>query len=353
MTTGTRRTFFRHLEEKVTTIAMMKHFNLGILSAMALLTACGASPNDVTELEANREAPGLGSPDLGGADLESPAPGGATAEEAPAELSTAALIDRVEWRGEELSFYDVTEPGDAAPGIVVSHLGRNSDVELATLLERQARYSVTPAELWLAATGDGAVPEPLLAQHLWLAAEEGRPEALQRFDLDSVQKSRTADPATMFPLTAEATGQLSGSNCWDSARITEFNIGSGTATDHSVCTGNGNFIRSLSISASPCSSSFNLNSTVRTAMHNGTGTTGYAWVGQFCFATGSGAWTCSAAQTVGIDFYFGTSFYKNGSSHRLGGGVTAPLTQGQNLSQLGTAILSIGGVPIFGGTTCH
>jgi len=288
-----------------------------------LLLACGGA--GTTAIDAQQELP----------------------SEAP--ISNAVLIDSIEWRGEKIEFYDATTPEDTSPGIVVSQLGPDSSPELSTVLEQQAEYPVTPAELWRAVTRS-EVPEVLYEAHLALAEMEGRPAAFQEFDLQIVEKAR-ADFSTLFPLDADATGLFNTANtCWGNGGIRSLRMGQGTnRLNVSTCSSNGTFIRSFDI-LDPCETIFNANTTVRTGVHNGTGS---SITSRHCFATGNQTWQCQPITTVQPEFYFASSFFKNGSSHRLGTGATYLTNLATtSLVELGTATLQAG-VTQFGNTSCN
>jgi hypothetical protein len=263
--------------------------------------------------------------------------------------SQAVLIGQVEWGGETLTFYDATTAEDPTPAIIVSQLGQMHLGELSMVFDQQAQFQVTPAELWRAATGDGQVPDELLQQHLAQAADTGRPEEFQNFDPKSVDKL-FASFNVMFPLDSGSTGTTTTS-CWAHGGIKVAEMGTGTnRPDTSTCTGNGTFVRSLSVT-SACDPILNLNKTLRAGMHNGNFSTDVA--GQICWSTGTQAWQCFTPAIVPhFDGYYVNSFYKSGSSHRMGAGlsypVTSPFSHGMELA---TADLASGS-PVFGSTAC-
>ncbi len=238
--------------------------------------------------------------------------------------STATLIDRVQWNGETIGFYDASSAEDGVPAIIVSQSGDNDAPELETWLGNRARYPITPAELWREATGEDDVPRELLEHHAFQAEAGGRPNAdLQDFD-GEVEKAGFPNVSQMFPLDPNSTGTTTGTHCWADGGIRAVLTGPGTPSNaYSTCSSNGTFIRSFAIDGE-CNAILNQNTTVRTQAYNGSAFTLFS---KFCFATGTGLWTCDREVSVPFNNYTGASFYKNGSKHRLGSGIRVPTDQ--------------------------
>ena len=270
--------------------------------------------------------------------------------ELPDGVTDARLIDRVNWNGEEISFFDASGPEDGAPAIAVSSLWAARLPELEAAFLAQADYPVTPAELWRAATGDDQVPSELLAQHAYQAREDGRPEGLQQFDAASgmdVEKAVTASfYAQMFPVSVSETG--TGTGCWTAGmRGASLGLGQGV-TFRSVCSNNGTAIRPFGVDGPFCSASLNLNSTVRTGMYNPTGVfiPPLSMTGKHCFGTGSQN-SCMAQVTVPANHFYALSFIKNGQSHRVGTQVGYPPNAQITSALLGSGIHNPSGAPTF------
>lgn len=276
--------------------------------------------------------------------------------ELPDGASEAQLIDRVDWNGEEISFLDVSTAEDEVPGIIVTYLGRAGTPDLERLFVQQTGYQPTPAELWRAATADDHVPDELLRQHAYQVTEEGRDEALRDFDaaLVEVSKAFVLGPShytALFISTPPDPGTPAGTGmCWGNAVINVAGVGSGAPSSvMSVCTNQpGAPIRRFSAEVA-CATSFNVNATVRSGFYNGTAEAGVpkTSTSKHCFATGSSPWQCQPATSVAPNFFFGSTFTKNGSAHRLATEASYP-TSGltHNGIALGTAKL-VAGVNTF------
>lgn len=274
------------------------------------------------------------------------------------EPAQARLLDRVRWGEETIDFVDVSEPGREVPEILTTMLGPQGGGEIRALLERQALYSVTPAELWRAVTGREDVPAELLVQHRWQAMEEGRPEELQTFDLSTMEKA-ALNTSLLFPLDSTGTNLPagSGSHCWSEGHLTS--VGN-TVRTTSMCSQNGAFVRALGISTSPCDPSLNANSTLRVGIFNNTGA---SVRGKICFATGNpGSNQCFDPTMVGATFYYASTFSASGTAHRIGVGVdviTPPgvgagktgQNPGAKTLTYGSAVL-LAGVPAFSNNSC-
>lgn len=269
--------------------------------------------------------------------------------EVPLELgvaSDAVWIDSVQWNGERLDFYDARGAGEDRPAILLSVLGPEKEPELGSLFGHQARYPLTAAEIWRAAVGGEDLPEQLWDDHLWQVAETGRPLELQDFDGRLVDKASLPTFAGMFPIDASSAGNANLNNvCWTHAVINSVLMGlnSGRAKV-STCSEQRGFIRNFGVEVE-CARVTEVNGTIRTGTYNGT--TSNVMTGQHCFASGGGAWQCLGSSSVVAGFYFATSFFKNGTAHRLGSGAaysgSDPAT---TLIKLGSAQL-VAGIPTF------
>lgn len=256
-----------------------------------------------------------------GADLDTTTMGEPEAFSAE-EAHSAVLIDTIEWRGEQITFHDISGPGDTVPAILVSYLGDGSRPELSVVLDQQGQYEPTPAEIWRSVRGDTDIPAELLEQHAWQSEEESRPEGFQEFDLDAVQKALLPNFSTMFPLNTTATGLPDSSNrCWAFGGLRVFH----DKIDASICSGGSVSVRDANIQTSPCDPILNVNATERTGSFNGGGP-GSGMLSKTCGATGNpGTWSCTSAVSMSTGQYFASTLAKNGSAHRMGTGLFVPL----------------------------
>ena len=270
--------------------------------------------------------------------------------------SDVPLIDRVNWNGEEISFFDASTAEDPVPGILVTVLGSEGTADLERLFVQQTRYLPTPAELWRAATGDDQVPDELMRQHEYQVAEDGRDAGLRDFDASLVEVSKAfvlgpSHYTQLFLSTPPDPGTPAGTGvCWANAVINVAGVGSGAPSSvMSVCTNQaGAPIRRFGADVA-CSTSFNVNATVRSGFYNGTAEAGVpkTSTSKHCFATGSASWQCGQPTFVSPNFFFGSTFTKNGSAHRLATDASYPTTGlTHNGIALGTAKLTTG-IPTF------
>ncbi len=298
-----------------------------ILALLATTFACSAT--DQTAVETALQTPGV--------------PEGQEARD-------AVVLGTLDWRGEQITFHDISGPGDTVPAILTTYYGPGGQPELSVVADQQARFEPTPAEIWRAVAGDREIPDELLAQHAWQVADEGRPDAFQDFYLERVEVEKALPNfSTMFPLTTTGTGLADPSfRCWNDGGLRRFTEQKAV----SMCSANGNFARlGFDIATSPCSPVLNVNETLRTGAYK---QMGGGYFSKTCGATGNpGTWSCTSVVSMLSGMYFASTLAKNGSAHRMGTGsftpgTLAPIPEGF----LGSAILKVG-VPSFENTSCN
>lgn len=249
------------------------------------------------------------------------------------EPSRAELVDVIAWKSERIEFWDVGELGE--PTILLTRLGHVAEGDVLTLLEQQAEFTVTAAELWHVVTGKHDVPEALVRAHERTAVAEGRPVAYQEFDLSSVKKV-VFDFNAMFPLTQANT-------CWAGSSTVQADVGVTRGRPQStVCTSGfpvnlsppGSSVRFVPVtSSSTCpatlGSKFGIRAGVFNAAFNASTSPETA---QICYDSGSRfGWQCLASVLLPVASYYVSELPAASFEQRFGVGVSSASALGTRL----------------------
>lgn len=303
---------------------MKKSFSLAILVG---LSACGGSGTTTTEI-GPVDVPEVGAP------------------------STAVLVDSVEWEGETIDFYNM-QPEAEEPMILTQYHGQLGERELLSELERSTTYPVTPAEIWLAATGRQDVPDILASDHVLQATRDARPSDYQVFEVDKAFVHHGFTFSILFPSVQ--------TSCWGSSKISPVENVSTTLGVPSLhaCTSpkpsavsDANFVIALPVQvASNCTpSTHNTTDRVRVGVYNNANSSIITMLGDTCSSQNSGAWTCLPTTNVQPDNYLFIDQAQSSTKRTLAVGVTQQ--QFASSAVFAAAKLVPGGVPQFGTTSC-
>ena len=258
----------------------------------------------------------------------------------------AELVDVVHWKSERIEFWD-TRPDDEEPSILMSRSGSLADGELLALLQEQAEFPVTPAELWREATGRDDVPETLARDHVTASARSGRPLGYQSFD-DGVRDKGRFSFNTMFPLPRANT-------CWLAGVLKQLVGPERGISTSAVCTRGLNPTagtvppRTTPVSVeSTCPATLGSKFHVRAGVYVASSTA--AQVARICYDSGTRfGWSCLPSVALVEGQYYVSEFLPATFEQRLGVGVDTPVINSTLV--YGSGQLSTG-APSFSSNSC-
>lgn len=123
------------------------------------------------------------------------------------------VIDTVDWRGQEILFSALHgEEGDVL--ILVDQQLPEQGIDLFQALRLGSQWIVTPAELWIHATGRTDVPELLALDHLSMVAQYDRPSEYQLTREGAPEAENEVQKATSSSAFISAAYPQAATTCW-------------------------------------------------------------------------------------------------------------------------------------------